>query len=185
MSSCAAFCSVRLRRQLRALDRSAPRMELHAPNQTSTASSDATIKQVQQILADLGYAPGPIDGTLGDETERAVSAFQRDRKIAQNGTHHAGAAAGNQTRDGTRPFGNSLAPYERELGAPMRIKSEIWVQGLFTPAVRSRACPRSSFAVATSTPAPSTSASTGSTVRSSSTVQLRRAWKAADRSGGG
>ena len=38
-----------------------------------------------QILADLGYAPGPIDGTLGDETERAVSAFQRDRKIAQNG----------------------------------------------------------------------------------------------------
>jgi peptidoglycan hydrolase-like protein with peptidoglycan-binding domain len=51
----------------------------------STAPSDATIKQVQQILADLGYAPGPIDGTLGDETERAVSAFQRDRKIAQNG----------------------------------------------------------------------------------------------------
>jgi peptidoglycan hydrolase-like protein with peptidoglycan-binding domain len=50
----------------------------------STASSD-TVKQVQQILADLGYAPGPIDGTLGGETERAVSAFQRDRKIAQNG----------------------------------------------------------------------------------------------------
>jgi len=50
-----------------------------------TASSDSTIKQVQQILADLGYAPGPIDGTLGDETERAVSALQRDRKIAQNG----------------------------------------------------------------------------------------------------
>jgi len=50
-----------------------------------TASSNSTIKQVQQILADLGYAPGPIDGTLGDETERAISAFQRDRKIAQNG----------------------------------------------------------------------------------------------------
>ena len=51
----------------------------------STPPSDSTVKQVQQILADLGYAPGPIDGTLGDETERAVSAFQRDRKIAQNG----------------------------------------------------------------------------------------------------
>jgi peptidoglycan hydrolase-like protein with peptidoglycan-binding domain len=50
----------------------------------STATSDM-VKQVQQILADLGYAPGPIDGTLGDETERAVGAFQRDRKIAQNG----------------------------------------------------------------------------------------------------
>src|SRR5262245_26165626 len=51
----------------------------------SPANSDSTIKQVQQILADLGYAPGPIDGTMGDETQRAVSAFQRDRKIAQNG----------------------------------------------------------------------------------------------------
>lgn len=49
------------------------------------ASDEATVKQVQQILADLGYAPGPIDGAMGEETQRAVSAFQRDRKIAQNG----------------------------------------------------------------------------------------------------
>lgn len=49
------------------------------------ASDEATVKQVQQILADLGYAPGPVDGAMGDETQRAVSAFQRDRKIAQNG----------------------------------------------------------------------------------------------------
>jgi peptidoglycan hydrolase-like protein with peptidoglycan-binding domain len=49
------------------------------------ANDDATVKQVQQILADLGYAPGPVDGNMGDETGRAVSAFQRDRKIAQNG----------------------------------------------------------------------------------------------------
>jgi len=52
----------------------------------SSAPDDAaTVKQVQQILADLGYAPGAVDGTMGEETERAVSAFQRDRKIAQNG----------------------------------------------------------------------------------------------------
>jgi peptidoglycan hydrolase-like protein with peptidoglycan-binding domain len=49
------------------------------------ASDEATVKQVQEILADLGYAPGPVDGAMGDETQRAVSAFQRDRKIAQNG----------------------------------------------------------------------------------------------------
>jgi peptidoglycan hydrolase-like protein with peptidoglycan-binding domain len=49
------------------------------------AADDATVKEVQRILADLGYAPGPVDGTMGDETQRAVSAFQRDRKIAQNG----------------------------------------------------------------------------------------------------
>lgn len=51
----------------------------------ATATDDPTVKQVQQILADLGYAPGPVDGNMGDETERAISAFQRDRKIAQNG----------------------------------------------------------------------------------------------------
>jgi peptidoglycan hydrolase-like protein with peptidoglycan-binding domain len=50
-----------------------------------TATPDPTVKQVQQILADLGYAPGPIDGSMGSGTERAVGAFQRDRKIASTG----------------------------------------------------------------------------------------------------
>jgi peptidoglycan hydrolase-like protein with peptidoglycan-binding domain len=59
---------------------SAPRAKPLPP-----ASDEETVKQVQQILADLGYAPGLVDGTMGDETQRAVSAFQRDRKIAQNG----------------------------------------------------------------------------------------------------
>jgi peptidoglycan hydrolase-like protein with peptidoglycan-binding domain len=45
----------------------------------------STVKAVQQILADLGYTPGPIDGARGGATERAISAFQHDRKIAQNG----------------------------------------------------------------------------------------------------
>jgi peptidoglycan hydrolase-like protein with peptidoglycan-binding domain len=43
------------------------------------------VKTVQQILADLGYAPGPIDGAAGEATKRAISAFQRDRKIAETG----------------------------------------------------------------------------------------------------
>ncbi len=43
------------------------------------------MKAVQQILADLGYAPGPIDGAMGSATERAVKAFQHDRKIAETG----------------------------------------------------------------------------------------------------
>jgi peptidoglycan hydrolase-like protein with peptidoglycan-binding domain len=46
---------------------------------------DATVTAVQQILADLGYAPGPVDGALGGSTTRAISAFQRDRKIAATG----------------------------------------------------------------------------------------------------
>ena len=43
------------------------------------------VKTIQQILADLGYAPGPIDGAAGEATKRAISAFQRDRKIAETG----------------------------------------------------------------------------------------------------
>jgi peptidoglycan hydrolase-like protein with peptidoglycan-binding domain len=46
---------------------------------------DVRVKAVQQILADLGYAPGPIDGAMGSATERAVKAFQHDRKIAETG----------------------------------------------------------------------------------------------------
>jgi peptidoglycan hydrolase-like protein with peptidoglycan-binding domain len=50
-----------------------------------SARGDTTVKAVQQILADLGYAPGPVDGAMGGSTERAISAFQRDRKIAVTG----------------------------------------------------------------------------------------------------
>ena len=43
------------------------------------------VKAVQKVLADLGYAPGPVDGALGNSTKRAIVAFQRDRKVAQTG----------------------------------------------------------------------------------------------------
>jgi len=49
------------------------------------AKEDAKVKTVQQILADLGYAPGAVDGALGGATTRAINAFQHDRKIAQTG----------------------------------------------------------------------------------------------------
>lgn len=49
------------------------------------ATETATVKRVQRVLADLGYAPGPIDGAWGENTARAVSAFQRDRNIAETG----------------------------------------------------------------------------------------------------
>ena len=69
-----------------------------APNTGSVGSSagkavvarpspklDPAVKEVQQVLADLGYAPGPVDGAMGRETERAVTAFQRDRKLTADG----------------------------------------------------------------------------------------------------
>ena len=49
-------------------------------------SNDASnVKVVQQVLADLGYAPGPVDGALGGATARAISAFQHDRKMPETG----------------------------------------------------------------------------------------------------
>ena len=57
-----------------------------AGNTVSGKAKDGlSVKAVQQVLADLGYAPGPVDGALGDATTRAISAFQRDRKIAETG----------------------------------------------------------------------------------------------------
>jgi peptidoglycan hydrolase-like protein with peptidoglycan-binding domain len=46
----------------------------------------AKVRAVQQILADLGYSPGAIDGAMGDATSNAISAFQRDRKVTETGT---------------------------------------------------------------------------------------------------
>jgi len=53
-----------------------------ADNKTKPLSN---VKAVQQVLADLGYAPGTVDGALGSATTHAIIAFQKDRKIAQTG----------------------------------------------------------------------------------------------------
>jgi peptidoglycan hydrolase-like protein with peptidoglycan-binding domain len=52
---------------------------------TAKSTVNATVKSVQQTLADLGYAPGRADGAIGDATTRAIIAFQRDRKMAETG----------------------------------------------------------------------------------------------------
>ena len=45
----------------------------------------ANVRAIQQVLADLGYSPGPVDGEMGEATTRAISAFQHDRKLAETG----------------------------------------------------------------------------------------------------
>jgi len=42
-------------------------------------------KEAQQLLTDLGYDPGPVDGDYGRRTGDAVKAFQRDAGITQDG----------------------------------------------------------------------------------------------------
>lgn len=49
-----------------------------------------TVKQIQCLLAYLGYSPGAIDGADGRNTQAAVRAFQADYGLAVDGI--AGAA---------------------------------------------------------------------------------------------
>jgi peptidoglycan hydrolase-like protein with peptidoglycan-binding domain len=49
------------------------------------ATADNAVKRLQRVLADLGYDPGPADGEMGATTKTAIEAFQRDRKLAQDG----------------------------------------------------------------------------------------------------
>ncbi len=47
--------------------------------------ADATIKQVQRMLAASGYRPGPADGRLGAETVAAIRAFEQDQGLTPKG----------------------------------------------------------------------------------------------------
>jgi peptidoglycan hydrolase-like protein with peptidoglycan-binding domain len=47
--------------------------------------AEATIKQVQRMLAAGGYRPGPTDGRLGVETVAAIRAFEQDQGLAPKG----------------------------------------------------------------------------------------------------
>jgi uncharacterized protein len=42
-------------------------------------------REVQQLLADLGYDPGPIDGVMGPRTRAAIRAFQADVGLPVDG----------------------------------------------------------------------------------------------------
>jgi peptidoglycan hydrolase-like protein with peptidoglycan-binding domain len=49
------------------------------------SNDTSRVRVVQQVLADLGYSPGPVDGAMGEATSRAISAFQHDQKISETG----------------------------------------------------------------------------------------------------
>jgi peptidoglycan hydrolase-like protein with peptidoglycan-binding domain len=50
-----------------------------------SGSTGQPVRDFQQGLKDLGYDPGPVDGTFGADTEAAVKAFQRDWGIPADG----------------------------------------------------------------------------------------------------
>lgn len=63
-----------------------PVAELLAQNPVPPAPLvDGRIESVQRVLADLGYAPGSIDGQLNSATRRAIEDFQIDRGLPVTG----------------------------------------------------------------------------------------------------
>jgi peptidoglycan hydrolase-like protein with peptidoglycan-binding domain len=47
--------------------------------------AEATIKQVQRLLAASGYRPGPADGRLNADTVAAIRAFEQDQGLSAKG----------------------------------------------------------------------------------------------------
>lgn len=47
-------------------------------------SGPAEVREIQQSLTDMGYAPGPIDGAWGGKTEAASRKFLQDKKYDAN-----------------------------------------------------------------------------------------------------
>jgi hypothetical protein len=47
--------------------------------------AEQVVRTVQYMLTSLGYEPGRIDGRVGDETERAIRAFETAHKLRPTG----------------------------------------------------------------------------------------------------
>ncbi len=57
-----------------------------AQNRTARQRQKKLMRSVQRMLRDVGYDPGPIDGSRGGKTASALSAFQRDKGLKRTGT---------------------------------------------------------------------------------------------------
>jgi peptidoglycan hydrolase-like protein with peptidoglycan-binding domain len=66
--------------------RSYPSISLDASISNAPKKPNAQhTREAQQLLTDLGYDPGPVDGDCSRRTANAVKAFQRDVGITQDG----------------------------------------------------------------------------------------------------
>ena len=52
---------------------------------SNSSSSNSSVKFAQNILKQLGFLNGPADGKLGDQTKKAISAFQAKNGLVQTG----------------------------------------------------------------------------------------------------
>lgn len=59
--------------------------EASGAGQVRSPHAEAMIKQVQRLLSDSGYRPGPIDGRLHADTTSAIRAFEQDQGLSPKG----------------------------------------------------------------------------------------------------
>ena len=52
---------------------------------STTFANTFSIREVQQILQQLGFTPGPADGIMGQQTKDALKKFQQQQNIPQTG----------------------------------------------------------------------------------------------------
>lgn len=86
--------------------------------------SATDIREVQRLLLELGYAPGPIDGKSGPSTAAAISAYQKTEGLPVNGRPSQGlllnlreVANGRKATPALKPD-EDVPPEKKEDAAP-------------------------------------------------------------------
>lgn len=69
-----------IRNYAKRMNRATP--SIHSDSRTAGRQ---LVREIQQRLTDLGYAPGPIDGLFGGKTKSAIQAFQRAQGLQADG----------------------------------------------------------------------------------------------------
>lgn len=101
-------------------------------------STGAKVKQLQQLLQTLGFNPGPIDGTFGSGTVKAVISFQKYRGLAADGVVGAVTWKELQTAVNSKPSPtptpqlpavNLLDTYKYYRGLPHQDQAVAWLSG--------------------------------------------------------
>ncbi|MEQ1651273.1 MAG: peptidoglycan-binding domain-containing protein [Hyphomicrobium sp.] len=67
------------------LGSSAPQAIRSATNAGPTSDAASVVRSVEQQLATLGYTPGKADGTLNEQSARAIREFEVDQKLPESG----------------------------------------------------------------------------------------------------
>lgn len=90
-------------------------------------SSGAKVKELQQLLKDRGFNPGPIDGSFGSGTETAVIAFQKSQGLKADGI--VGTTTWNAlTKPATPPPINLVNMCKYYQGLPHQDDAMEWLQ---------------------------------------------------------